>query len=232
MVFLSAIKSGNGPDGFTAAVVLDADGRDSSFLDDDYFALLARVAEGKSIAIVWNGNQQNADFLVESSPAFRVFRAGISNSGTGGWLPRQVLREYWKPSFGQLWAALPLLTSVATVYLIGTPPPKSQTTLRSFIQRDPYFLERAAQLGMDITELKVTEFSTRLAMWEILQEMLKESAERFGAVFIPVPDDVMDSEGAMLRQYCRDDATHANSQYGARLWKEVATTMRKNGSAS
>ena len=212
--------------------MLDADGHASSFLDDAYWALLSKVATGKSIAILWNGNQHNAGFLLAHEPPFRVLHGGSLPSGDGVWLPRQLLREYWNPSFDELRAALPRLTAVATVYLVGTPPPKSQALIRSVIEREPFFVEQAASLKVDLAELRVTEPSTRLAMWEILQEMLQECAAEFGAVFIPVPGDVMDADGILLPRYGSDDATHGNADYAARLWKEVAAAMREKESAS
>ncbi|MDP9027750.1 MAG: hypothetical protein M3N46_09355, partial [Actinomycetota bacterium] len=199
------------PDTHTAAVVLDTERRSSSFLDDDYWALLARAAAGKAIGVVWNGNQHNAGFLLEPNPPFRVFHPGASTAGEGMWVPRRLLREYWTPTFAELKAALPRLTSVADVYLIGTPPPKTDELIRSVIQHDAYFVKQGTALGMDLAALAVTPAATRLAMWSLLQEMLEQCAVEFGATFVAVPPDVMDDDGILLQRYSAVDATHANT---------------------
>lgn len=59
-----------------------------------------------------------------------------------------------------------------------------------------------------------------------------ECAAEFGAVFIPVPGDVMDSDGILLPRYGSDDATHGSAEYAARLWKEVAAAMKGKESDS
>lgn len=232
LAFLHAMEETRVPDGWTGAVVLDTERRSSSFLDDDYWALLARAAAGKAIAVVWNGNQHNAGFLLEPNPPIRVFEPGASTAGDAMWIPRRLLREYWTPSFAELKAALPLLTSVADVYLIGTPPPKTDELIRSVIQQDPYFVKQGAALGMDLAALAVTPAATRLAMWELLQEMLEQCAVEFGATFVAVPPDVTDDDGILLRRYSALDATHANTEYGARMWAEWASSMSKKGAVS
>lgn len=220
------------PAGYTTAVVLDTERRSSSFLDDEYWDLLALAAAGKTIGILWNGNQHNASFLLEPTPAFRLVHPGSTPAGNGMWIPRGVLREFWTSSFDELKAALPRLTSVADVFLIGTPPPKTDELIRSVIQKDPYFIAQAAALGMDLASVAVTQRSTRIAMWALLQEMLEQCAREFGATFVPVPSDVMDDEGILLDRYSALDATHANVDYGARMWGEWVSSLSSEGSAS
>lgn len=231
LVLLFSMDAGHGPEGYRAAVVLDTKRRSSSFLDEHYWDLLARAATGKNIAIAWNGNQHNASFLLEAQPAFRVFHEGDDLSGEVTWLPQQLLRAYWAPSLLELRAALPRLTSVATVYLLGSPPPKSDGAIRSVVQEDPYFIAQATSLGMSLADLKITPAATRLAMWSILQDMIRECADEAGAVFLPVPDDVTDINGILLEELSAPDATHANAAYGARLWSELSKEMRKDSSS-
>lgn len=228
LALLFSMDAGHGPEGYRAAVVLDAERRSSSFLDDEYWNLLMRAATGRTIAIAWNGNQHNASFLLEPQPAFRVFHEEVDQSGDVVWLAQKVLRQYWTPSFLELRAALPRLTSVATVYLLGTPPPKSDSAIRSVIQEDPYFIGQATSLGMDLADLKITTAATRLAMWSLLQDMLRECADEAGATFLPVPGDVVDAHGILLPEFSAPDATHANAEYGARLWSELSKAIRKD----
>jgi hypothetical protein len=48
----------------------------------------------------------------------------------------------------------------------------------------------------------------------VLQEMFRQDANRHRVEFLPVPPEVVDTEGFLKPQFWADDLTHANPAYG------------------
>jgi hypothetical protein len=214
-----ALSAGDGPS-FPAAV--------GHNLNDDarWDAVVEHVA-GLTVAIMWNGNQHNAHFLLEPDPPFRVFDPLTGDQGgVGRWVPREAVHELFEPTFAGLDRALRRLTAVAQVVLVGTPPPKSHEAVLAGLERETLFAQRARELGIAPADLRVTHGPLRVSLWRIIQEMLGDRAETFGVDFIPVPGSAMSPDGYLQPELSVPDATHANARYGALVWRSLEEWKR------
>jgi hypothetical protein len=193
---------------------------------ESYWDYLAEQGSGRAVAVLWSGNEHNGRFLLQPQPPFRVFDpealAGtLPGADQGGWVPRTELRELWAPTFDGLRDVLVRLTAGSDVYVMCTPPPKSEPVVRAALSKEPLFLEQAAQLGSAPGELRITPEVTRVALWRILRDLLRETAETGGATFVPVPPSTHDERGLLLDEYDGGDVTHANGAYGAEVWRQL-----------
>jgi hypothetical protein len=192
---------------------------------DAYWDYLVGQGAGRTVAIVWSGNEHNGMYLLQQKPSFRVFdsEAVTPELGDeyGDWIPRTEFRELWSPSFDGLRAVLARLTPLARVLVMCTPPPKSDGQVRAALATEPFFLEQAAQLGYDATDLQITPEPTRVALWRVLRDLLQEVAEAGGATFVPLPPGTYDDHGLLLPEYDGGDVTHANGAYGGLVWAQL-----------
>ena len=190
---------------------------------DAYWDYLIEQGAGRTIAILWSGNEHNGKFLLQQKPPFRVYDPEGTELGDeqGAWVPRAELRALWSPSFDALRTLVARMTPVANVLLMCTPPPKSEAVVREALATEPFFLEQAAQLGYDAADLKITPEETRVAMWRILRDLLREVAETGGATFVPVPPEAYDNRGLLLPELDAGDVTHANGTYGGLVWSQL-----------
>jgi hypothetical protein len=210
-----ALAGGDGP-AFPAAV--------SRNLNDDglWDAVVDHVA-GRAVAIMWNGNQHNAHFLLEPDPPFRIFDPLAGDlGGVGRWVARDAVRELFEPTFAGLDRILTRLTAVAQVALLGTPPPKSDEAVVAGLERETLFAQRALELGLAPADLRVTRGPLRVTLWRLLQEMLSVRADTYGIDFVPVPGSAMSPNGYLRPELSVPDATHANARYGALVWQSLA----------
>jgi hypothetical protein len=191
---------------------------------DAYWDYLVGQSAGRTVAILWSGNEHNGRFLLQQKPPFRVFDPeGGEELGPeqGAWVPRTELRELWSPTFDGLRAVVGRLTPVANVLLMGTPPPKSEALVRAALATEPFFLEQAAQLGYQPGDLLITPEATRVSLWRVLRDLLREVAEIGGATYVPVPAGTYDERGLLLPEFDAGDVTHANGAYGAMVWAQL-----------
>lgn len=225
---LAAIHEGRGPSRLRGAVAYAADARagaprDAAFGDGDYWDLLVEAGAGRTVALAWNGNQHNANFLVAAQPPFRVYDPldSASDALEGVWVAEEALREYWEPTFSELGGLLERLGEVARVVVLGTPPPKPQSLVRNLLRNESLFVNQARALGMDAARLEVTPEPVRLALWRIVQTMLGEYASNAGAEFLAVPESAIANDGLLLMRYSIMDVTHANAAFGALMWSSL-----------
>jgi hypothetical protein len=204
------------------AVAYSADPHSGVPSESGYWDFFVTSALGRRAVIVWNGNQHQAGFLVAPDPPFRVFHPRVGSglykeSDSGVWVPRSTFREYWDWTYKDLIELINRLEGSTEVLVLGTPPPKSDSSIRLALDSEPQFREAAVSLGCAPEELPLTEAHTRLALWHTIQDDMREIAERTGARFVPVPLDITDECGFLLPQYSAPDATHANEFYGQRI---------------
>lgn len=224
---LAALQEGRGPLGRPAAVAYSADPGIGPPGDERYWKLVAAAAAERTVALVWNGNQHNAEFLISPDPPFRVFHpmAEGDSSGDGIWVAQEALREHWSPTFSQLSVVLEGLAGADQVIVLGTPPPKSELQVRQALAQEAFFVDRARELGVRLDQLCITPAPVRLAMWQVIQDRLQEVACDAGATFIPVPAAAFGQNGMLLPAFCAPDASHANSSYGALMWEAITACL-------
>ncbi len=191
---------------------------------DAYWDYLVGQGAGRTVAILWSGNEHNGKFLLQAKPPFRVFDPESDvelGDEHGAWIPRTELRDLWSSSFDGLRAVLARLTPLAKVLLMCTPPPKSDELCRKALATEPFFLAQAAELGYDAADLRITPEETRVSLWRVLRDLLHEVAETGGATFVPLPPGTYDDRGLLLPEFDGGDVTHANGAYGALVWAQL-----------
>ena len=224
---MTALDEGLCPAGLRAAVAYAADFAAGPPDDDGYWDFLARVGTGRTVAVVWDGNQHNTAFLLSSEPPFRVYASTVREPGDeqGVWIPQEMVRDFWSASVEHLSDVLARLSRVAEVLVLGTPPPKSEQIIRATLASDPYWVASVRQLGLEMDNVKVTPVPVRIALWRVLQDLLRDRADRAGATFVPIPAAAVGSDDLLLDCYGNPDVTHANSAYGGLMWGEIIASL-------
>ena len=190
--------------------------------DKEYWDFVAELSVGKHVVIVWNGNQHNANFMFQTQPNFTIL--GVSDNACdkeGVTIPRAMIKDFFKPFFEELKVITPTFYSAASISLMNGPAPKPLSHIKSCILQDKYFTDIAKSLGVEIDSLVTTSDSLRLELWNILAELLANSAKELGANFLSAPASSRDAFGMLLPEYSASDVTHANSKYGMLLIEEL-----------
>lgn len=189
--------------------------------DTTYFPELARA--GTTTAVIWNGNQHNVSFMLNTLPVTIVGRSAgpAARAVNGTVVPFLMAKALWEPSLEGLRDFTASHPAPASLLVLGTPPPKPDAQVRAGIAVEPYFVELLAAEGHTPRTAPVTDPSTRVAAWESLQEAMSDIAAAAGARFLAVPDDVRTHEGTLRPELCAHDATHANPEYGRIMWRHL-----------
>jgi hypothetical protein len=222
---IGAHDAGLGPKDLHAAVAFSAD---MGPLAEGYWDYLCDAGAGRTVALVWEGNQHNVAFLLQPDPSFRVFCAPGDprpREEPGTWVPREMVSGYWEDSLALLGLMLDRLAERSEVLVIGTPPPKPDADLQAQLQGklewDPWMRELASARGEAGSDLQISSGTLRLALWSVIQDGMREVARRSGATFVPVPESVRDGAGFLADAYCAPDLTHANAAYGGLIWAQI-----------
>ena len=190
---------------------------------DEYFQIALSAARERALplALIWDGNQYNWEFLIESEPRFSIFPA------VGPWpdgyprplVPRSLAYELFRFGLAGLRA---VLSNVAgeKVLLFGTPPPKTEEQVRAGITKESVLVGLAEKLGMSSSTLPITPLPIRLELWRMTQDLMNEIATEFRVPFIRVPDEAV-VNGALRVDASHSDATHANGLWGEMMVSQV-----------
>ena len=208
------------------AVAYNADVLTGPPLADDYWDYVSSLPEETTVAVVWNGNQHHASFLVSSSPEVAVWSegfAGVANDAV--LIPRGMFRELWEPTLQPLLSALERVMVRHRVIILGTPPPKPDDLCRANIGIERWFQPLADELAIDLDSLPITPQVTRLALWQLLQDRLVEIANQYDVPFLGIPSETIDESGLLLPEYSASDATHANDSYGLAMLRKLKKYM-------
>ncbi len=202
-------------------------------IGDDYWSFVADAAVGRTVVILWNGNQHTVDFLFERTPPLHVVAAEEEYRGNDPvpddavWASRASLRAHFAPTMTELDAVLERLRDRASAVIVaGTPAPKSMADVMSGLESDAFATAlRAAAADSQVP--RVARTGLRIALWQIVQDLLAESAVRSGADFLPSPPTARGADGTMLSTYSAPDVSHANPEYGDLVWVDIESRVLK-----
>lgn len=141
-------------------------------------------------------------------------------------VPESLLREQFKETYEALGRVVDLLHrhKAKQVLVVGTPAPRGRANeLRSYMEREDFFMSEAIRLGIDISTVRITELSVRITMWKLIQEMTQEAATTYGASFIPAFRASREADDSLKRKYWNDDSTHANTDYGVVMLENIVS---------
>jgi hypothetical protein len=191
-----------------------------------YWDAVVELAKTYRIALLFLGNQHVAyfmfvekqfDFALASHPGL-VVDQGVEL------VPELQVREVFQPSMSHLEIVLtPMLDAGGPrPVVLGTPPPKAddEAIRRGMQVHADFFTKLASDLSLDPEKAQLASASLRLKLWLLLQQMMRETAERLAVDFWPVSASAMTEEGFLRPEYCHEDATHANAAYGALMLDE------------
>jgi hypothetical protein len=196
--------------------------------DEMYWGTVLETPGNLPLAVLWEGNVHNR-FLFKPAEGFRLaYKNSLLSSDDRELIVAiEMVRASFMFMMGKLDLILHRIKKQRKLLVVGTPPPKQERWIRNGLVQEPGYVERAAQQGFDIETIPITPLALRIQLWGITQDMLAESAVRFGVEFVPVPDSVKDADGALRDELCMPDATHANARYGALMWKEIYAKVRR-----
>ena len=157
------------------------------------------------------------DFALASHPGL-VVDQGVEL------VPELQVREVFQPSMSHLEIVLTRMldTGGPRPIVLGTPPPKAdnEAIRRGMQVHADFFTKLASDLGLDPEKAQLAPACLRLKLWWLLQQMMRETAERLAVEFWPVSASAMTEEGYLRPEYWGEDATHANAAYGALMLDE------------
>lgn len=198
------------------AVVAQADYSQHQVQDSEYWEFVrASSKKAKKTAIIWNGNQHNIHFLLDSGFPFNFFGANLDRNFPT--VPISQIRALFNPTFDELKTVILQFPKSSKILLLETPAPKPKSFLDARITSDKDFLNIAKNLGLNLSDLKASSDELRVALWKINQQITAEIAESFSYPLISVPESSVTELGTLREDFCGDDLTHANFKYGKLL---------------
>lgn len=196
--------------------------------DVDYWSAFEQAARDRMPAIVWEGDQHNAAFLIEPTPPLDFVLSSAPDlpmDPRASYVAESQLRALFAPGIDPLGPIIRRMTQVSggAVLIAGTPPPMGDAdAIRARLANDPRVAAIAKERGSDVAAIAITSPYTMQKLWSLIQSMLAETAMAANGVFVPVPDRVRGDDGFLLERYWSDSATHANEDYRREMLNELA----------
>ncbi|WP_152531575.1 hypothetical protein [Mycobacterium sp. UM_CSW] len=190
-----------------------------------YWDAVVGLAKTFRVAVCWQGNQhahfmfleKPFDFALASHPGL-VMDEGVDL------VPELQVREVFQPSMPPLEVLLTRMldTGGPRPIVLGTPPPKAdnEAIRRGMQVHAEFFAKLASDRGLHPDKAQLAPAYLRLKLWWLVQQMMRETAERHAVEFWPVSASAMTEEGYLRPEYWAEDATHANAAYGALMLDE------------
>jgi hypothetical protein len=180
------------------------------------------------IAVLWQGSHLSTQMTFAVGSEFDVVLPGECNGPVPAGaevIPYAAVEELMRtplemdPAFR---AAIALLGSPpfeGKVSFLAPPPPLPIEAVRERLTVEPFFTEKAQQLGLDLTAVRLVPDRIRVKVWKILVSVYGALADRYGARLIAPPSEAADEMGLLAPEYWGGDVTHASPAYG-RLYLE------------
>lgn len=192
----------------------------------DYWDAAVELTKTFRIAVCWQGNQHVTHFMFLDKPFDFALASHpeLVVDPRVELVPELQVREVFLPSMSHLANVLTRMLDASgpRPIVLGTPPPKADNeAIRRGMQiHADFFTKLASDLGFDPEKAQLTPVFLRLKLWSLLQQMMRETAERLAVEFWPVSASAMTEDGYLRPEYWDEDATHANAAYGALMLDE------------
>lgn len=199
---------------------------------DEYWEFAAQHA-APSIAIIWNGNQHNAHFLLEFDRPIRLAgtrheQPGVRDGHDAVVVSETTFEELWKADLVEMKRVIGLLSGQKRCFVLGTPPPKDAHEIEALLFTDPFFVQRATEIGKPVNELRVSPNEFRIALWRQIQAGMHAAAQELGVDFVGVPPTCLTAGGLLPAGFGAPDATHANGRYGIELLRALSSRLEQS----
>lgn len=198
-----------------------------------YWDAVQELGHDRNLALVLQGNQANAAFLVVTDGVVIDFISRNDGNKTtipgARIVPETMIREYFQESMDRNRVRLAEFPQHAGLkrLLIATPPPLADNdVIRKRWENEPALVLKAKEMGVEIPKLQIVPATVRLKLWHVLQEMMKETADSVGWQYVPVAPEAFDPHGFLKLELAAAGVTHANAIYGAMMIKQMAPFLR------
>ena len=197
-----------------------------------YWRALAAASEGRTVVLLWSGNEHNASFLLRDPVPFDLVldQPGLAETERGALVvPRGLIAASFESALRDLESSVGLLVASGArrVIVLETPPPKRDLdSLRGVVLQSEFWRERCAALGQSPDLPDFSPARLRLKLWSVLMDTVRALAIAAGGETLRLPGDVLDADGFLLPQYWAPDLTHANAAYGRRVVAFLAEQLR------
>ena len=201
--------------------------------NSEYWDALVDNAGGKTVLLLYGGNQHLGRFLLAPDPIFDFYISDhpeIQVDQSAVLIPEAMVRDLLNLPNANLSNTLSRLRKVGGCdpVVLGTPPPKGDDeAVRSLLSKETHFVRAAEMRGIDLRDVLLSPRMLRYKLWLIIQSLLGEAAEAEGCKFISVPAGAMDEAGFLKRTYWQLDVTHANEAYGALMWDHIRDSLEQ-----
>jgi hypothetical protein len=118
------------------------------------------------------------------------------------------------PAFSAAFALIGSAPAASKLSFLAPPPPLPIEAVRECLEVEPFFAQKAAQLGVELKTVKLVPDTVRAKVWKVLLGVYKALAQRYGAPLILPPTAATDAAGVLARDFWSGDVTHANADYG------------------
>ncbi len=198
--------------------------------NESYWEFVSEIAKGKTVAILWGGNEHNLLYFFESEPPIRL--VGMKD------LPIVKFQYIPKTSFRNsilsqgllgLESVIRKLQPNSRVIVLGTPPVKSVDNIlqRIHLRQNIQMLEKEyLDSRLSDNPLVISTNELRSQAWLESQAIRVEVCRRMKIDFFPVPNSVMSDSGTLLDALSASDATHANRKF-AEIYMQNFDNWRK-----
>jgi hypothetical protein len=197
--------------------------------DEEAIPIAQSVPVDVPIFLALLGTYHNYLGLLISGRAFEFIceHADEAASGTE-YIPHRALASAFE-SYLRGYSMVDRLLAVAKapLFLLSAPPPK---------ESNDYILNRLLrqgkriQYGRSVGEVGIERPEARLKLWKMEVMLTRRWARAKGVEFVDAPSECFNSAGFLARKFYHDDATHANSAYGALVVRQILSItdqMRK-----
>ena len=198
-------------------------------------AKIAELRKNDLLILMHLGTMHNLIGLLNHEQPFTVSRGDSGSAGDGGGdgvdgvdgaappdpvsgqaevIPETALRATFQ-SIAESDRVVARLAAAAKCETLHVMPPPPKENLDHLATGDK------AYRGKTIAEHGFAPAPTRLALWQLEEETLRNWLAGQGIGTLAIPDETRTPEGYLHPDFAAPDATHANSAYGAKLIERI-----------
>jgi hypothetical protein len=128
---------------------------------------------------------------------------------------KEVLRVLLEPHL-QLLMKIKATWPIPLYHVQSPPPVPSEEHIRRYPEA----------FAPKISELGIAPLALRHKLWRTTSHIIEERCEEHGIMYLPVPTDVQDAQGALKEKFWNADATHGNTLYGLEILKYLDVSLK------
>lgn len=199
--------------------------RDTMVTFNGAVGLIESVGQKAPVFIQSGGTWHNTVGLVQLASQFYFLETQAAAAEAGTLIPRRMV-EQWFATEVERMSSVKRLTDAAGAgkFLLATPPPKQSN---NFLEHARARRRDGGSRGLRVEAERFTEPATRLKLWELEQQLVRNWATRHQIEYVEVPQRSRNGDGFLGRRFYGSDATHANFEYGMLVLNQVLSIAKQ-----